>query len=67
MTNKNYWANEAQKDKVFTAINQVKTKRLKESLKEAQRCADYPRIVDLATKHNKVKIACLAKEVIIAK
>ena len=38
MNNKNYWDNESQKDKVFAAINQVKTKRLKESLKEAQRC-----------------------------
>lgn len=63
MTNKNYWANEAQKDKVFTAINQVKTKRLKESLKEAQRCADYPRIIDIATKSSKAKIAALAKAV----
>lgn len=63
MTNKNYWANEAQKDKVFTAINQMKTKRLKESLKEAQRCADYPRIIDIATKSGKAKIAALAKAV----
>ena len=63
MTNKNYWVNEAQKDKVFTAINQVKTKRLKESLKEAQRCADYPRIIDIATKSGKAKIAALAKAV----
>ena len=63
MTNKNYWDNESQKDKVFTAINQVKTKRLKESLKEAQRCADYPRIIDLATKSGRSKIAALAKAV----
>ena len=63
MTNKNYWANEAQKDKVFTAINQMKTNRLKESLKEAQRCADYPRIIDIATKSGKAKIAALAKAV----
>lgn len=63
MTNKNYWANEAQKDKVFTAINQMKTKRLKESLKEAQRCADYPRIIDIAAKSGKAKIAALAKAV----
>ena len=61
----NYWENESRKDKVFTAIGQVKTRKLKESFREAQRNADYPRIVDLAKASGKTKIAALASAVII--
>ena len=65
MTNKNYWENETRKDKVFTAINQVKTKDLKESFREAQRNADYPHIIDLAKASGKTKISALASAVVI--